>query len=351
MITGFIDGTDLRNQDLDTIRRRLDGLRADMRFDNLTFYAKGDTERDRAIYRHVKQMGLTAGVMLQALTTTKTPQNAGSLIGTYSDAKLKDMEREWGKPVTEDWATLDYAADSFVQCLIDQVHGALELCPGMDYVFLEFEGVDFVAPGHLNAWYNRWAKANGRPDAAHVTYTEAVRDHLRRIRRPPSILWSVEYMDMARQMHRRNFLAVESYLRRQNLKLKLGLVYHMYASEAPMFPETVPNADWWLLPWHYWTFELPGTPAEEIADKKALCKELLARWQQDGRTVCPIGDVALGKNGLGHVQEFWDYGVGLGLPAYLGLGLPDPVIGVHWAGVEDSDLVAARALYQRLYQK
>lgn len=349
MFKGFTDGMDLRNADLDTIKRALDKLKLEINFNNLTFYPGGDRERQQRIYRHIRGLGVTTGVMLQLLSTTKTEENADQIIGVYSDEKNKDIEREWGKPVTTVHATRDYADERFVPYLLDQVRSALQLCPDLDFIFLEYEGVNFVRQDQIRAWYDRWARANDRPPSEHVVYADEILDHLRRIHRPRHLLWSNEYLAMAGHFHRRNFTAVETMLAHEGCRAQLGVVYHLYGSEAPLFSAALPSPDWWLLPWHYWTFELPGTAAAEIADKKAVGQESLARWKQAGHKVCYIGDVALGKNGLGHVAEFYDYATGIGLDGYMGLGLPDAAIGVHWAGVEDSDINAARELYRRLY--
>lgn len=369
MFKSFGDG--LESWDFPTFARCIDALHDEIPFNNLTLYtlsgvksalpylpsppshpnvASGNALARRFV-EHVQSRGITFGAMLQLLShsleTWKEP-----VIGGMTPEKLADIAEINGGQMPETTPiTADFTDPRFTERLLAIVREHLDIFPTLDYLFLEFEGVDFVPRAQLEPWYHRWARPLGKPDFDHLTYSPETLNYCRSIFTEPDFFWSEECRAMFLHYHRRNLNAVDNLLRELGWRGTVGVVFHLYGYESRLFPDALPNPDWWLLPWHYWNpnFEPKDVTPAMITRKKAVSKASLRRWTDEGKKVCYIGDVALGKNGLEGVKEFYDYILTLDPVGYLGLGLPDPTIGAHWVGVEDSDLLAARELYKTLY--
>ena len=369
MLKGFGDG--LSGYDFTTYQRALDGIRAEIAFDHLTFYTLGAYQsalgylprnvtsigaRDgnaeyKRLYAYLHARGISTGVMLQLLSHHQENWGSEIVLGGMTPEKIAEIEEINHAPLTTTPITADFTDERFVPRLLEMVGEQLTLFPDVDCIWLEFEGVNFVPPAAMARVYHRWAAPCGKPPYDQVTYSPETREYCRAIFTEPDFYWSEECREMFREYHRRNLSAVNDYLRGVGYRGKVGLVFHLYGYESRIFPDVLPNPDWWLLPWHYWNlnFEPQGTTPAMMAQKQAVSKASLRRWQEAGHHLCYIGDVALGKNGLEGVKDFYDFCQSLQPAGYLGLGFPDTTIGARWLNVEDADLLAARALYRTLY--
>jgi hypothetical protein len=363
MLKCFGDG--FGGHDLATFTAALDGLRTEIAFDNLTMYTLGnyrsalpflpqagpDPALQQAKFAHAKALGLSTGVMLQLLSHNQESWGAEIVLGGMTPEKIADIEAISKGPVTVTPITADFTHEGYVPRLLAMVDEQLRLFPDLDYIFLEFEGIDFVPRDQLETVYRRWADPLGLPGFADVTYTSDTVDYCRSILTEPSVFFAEEFRAWCRHFHGRNLHAVCDYLREVGFTGTVGVVFHLYGYESRIFPDLLPDPGWWLLPWHYWNpnFEPAGTTAAMIAQKQAVSKASMRRWVAEGKPVCYIGDVALGKGGLDAVRDFYAFTASLDPAGYMGLGLPDLAIGARWIGVEDSDLLAARAVYRELY--
>jgi hypothetical protein len=245
----------------------------------------------------------------------------------------------------------DFTKDEYVNRMKEIVREQISMFEGFDYLFLEFEGIQ---PEDFARVYADWSVKNGKPDIGNLTYTDETRSYCKSIAQELNILWSEEGREMFRYYYGKNLQAVHDMLQDMGYKGDVGVVHHLYGYEALVYPDILPDKSWWLLPWHYWVFEKPGTPEAEVQSKKVISKALLKQWKDSGYKVCYIGDVTMGSSGLGHIEEFYRYSEAIELDGYLGMGNPDPEIGLRWnelEKVEAPDILASRELYRRLYGK
>jgi len=144
-------------------------------------------------------------------------------------------------------------------------------------------------------------------------------------------------------------MKIDGMLAEMNFKGTVGVVYMLYGYEAFIYPHTLPNNDWWLLPWWYWTFERADLPDALMASRKNESKKWLKKWKDENYKICYIGDVALGDRQREAIKDFYDYCVQIDIDGHLGMGNPELKRGLRWAGVTDETVTEARELYKKMY--
>lgn len=346
--------------DIEIVKASIDNMLKDIKFNNFTFYTKWytngiksdlnylynnpdssnvktDNEWGNQIIDFLHSKGITAGAMLQLLTYEKKYWN-GSSIG------------EWDVRVVANTELTNYIADftdeKYLERMKEIIKEQLMIFPGLDFIFLEFEG---PSPEMLEKVYVRWAKENNKPDINSVNYENETKQYCKKLGIDMNFQWSIEGREMLEFYYGRNLKAAYEILKELNYKGQVGVVHQLYGYEAFIYPKVLPDNGWWLLPWWYWVFESSTTAPGLLSIRREVSKELLKSWKEKGYTVCYIGDVALGKNGLDFVKEFYDCSEKLQLDGYLGMGYPDLDIGLRWVDVEDYDVLSARELYKTLY--
>ncbi|MBB6730868.1 hypothetical protein [Cohnella zeiphila] len=369
MLKGFMDHwvptkaqiSTFWKQDLPTVLKQLDDLKRDVDYNHFTFYTKWysnglksnlpylynhsdasnvrtDNQWGRDIIDHLHRQGSSVGAMLQ-LVTYEQPYWEDSL-----------SMGEWDNPVAEialPFKVADFTHPDYTTRVAEVLKEHLNVFPDLDYLFLEFEGVN---SGDVNRVYGAWAAANGKPMMEHVSYDKQTTDYCRKLDIPLDVTWSVEGREMLKHYYGRNLEVVDAVLRTMNYEGTVGIVYHLYQYEAFIYPELLEDRKhWWLLPWHYWTFH-PGSESV-LAERKLTGKQHLKEWKEAGYQVCYIGDVTMGAVNKDRetLVDYFNECEAIGLAGYLGMGNPDPQLGLRWLNVTDQDCTDARQLYARLY--
>ncbi|MBB6730869.1 hypothetical protein [Cohnella zeiphila] len=372
MFKGFMDHwvptrdnlTTFWKQDLPTVLTQLDELKRDVDYNHFTFYTKWitngiksnlpfmhnhpkasnvktDNQWGNAIIDHLHKQGCSVGAMMQLMIFEQPEWGDGMEIG------------QWDVPgggTAEPVKVADFTHEDYPTRLAAIIREHLKLFPGLDYLFLEFEGLDHA--GDVSGPYKRWAEAQGKPPLDQVSYDDETLAYCRILDVPLGVLWSREVREMLKYYYARNMDAADAVLKEMNFRGKVGIVYHLYEYEAFIYPDVIKDRmHWWLLPWHYWTFR-PGT--KQIQDQRKLVgKDLLKQWKDAGHSVCYIGDATIGaiRGDRESIPQFYEHCEDLELEGYLGMGNPDPRLGLRWNSVSDQDCLDARELYARLYGK
>lgn len=350
--------------DIETVKNDIDNLKNDISFNNLTFYTKWYTNgiktnlpylRNYAEAQNVKTNNKWGNQIIEYLHDNKISVGAMMQLLTFEDSLWeKDMALgEWdltsvaiGAKTDSICFIADFTKDVYVSRMKELIKEQLTALPKLDYLFFEFEGLTCEM---LKKVYVNWAKENNRPALENVSYDNAARQYCHELGIEINLLWSNEGREMLKCYFKRIFAEIQNILKELNYKGIAGIVYSMYGYEAFVYPEIIPDKEWWLLPWWYWTFEAPQTSPEIIKVKKQMSKKMLKEWKDKHYKVCYIGDVALGMNGLDSVKEFYDYCIDAGLDGYIGMGNPECERGLRWLGVDDKTVMQVRELYKSMY--
>ncbi|MBP1990677.1 hypothetical protein [Paenibacillus eucommiae] len=363
-------------QDFETCAQIIDDLKRDMDFNNFTFYTKWYTngvysrlpylynhpeasnmktqnEWGRKMIKHLHDKEITVGAMIQFLTYEQHMWEPDLTIDVWDVSGFAETDL----PVS----IADFTSPLFRTRIKELIKEQLSEFPGIDYLFLEFEGVKSEA---LQVIYDKWVRERDRvsgevgsgsgsgSEDRQLHYAAHKAEHCRRIGQKQSLIWSDEISEMLSYYYDLNLRAVHEVLEEVGYQGDVGIVYHAYGYEAFIYPEILPDPSWWLVPWNYWVFEDYSMETEQ---KKAISKELMTKWKKDGHKVCYIGDVTMGRNGfdpaakIRDIRDFYDFSVELELDGYLGMGNPVPDIGLRWEAVTDEHMLQARELYKELY--
>ena len=351
-------------QDLHSAIRILDELAEDIAFNHFTFYTKWYTngihsnlpflpnhpeasnvktgnEWGRAIIDHLHGMGVSVGAMIQFLTyenpAWEKERTAGEIeLGHVAETKL---------PVR----IADVTHPQFRDRIKAIVKEHLEQFPSLDYLFLEFEGLQWGDVQHV---YGQWTRQRGFPKAVSLSFDHETLDHCRRIGVTPSLIWSLEGREMLMHYYKVNLQAAKEAVEEMNFTGDVGIVIHSYGYETFVYPHILPDRNWWLVPWNYWNTE---KESEETEQKKAISKEKMLEWKKNGHRVCYIGDVTIGPERSSGMQgkkdvirDFYQFTVNH-LDGYIGMGNPVPDIGLKWEGITDDHALEMRTFYRELY--
>lgn len=347
--------------DIKTVLDQIDHLKKEIDFNNFTFYTKWYTNGihsslpflnnnpeasnvktqnawGRQIIEYLHERKISVGAMLQLLTYEKESWNTDASIGEWDVRSVAETDLPT--------CVADFTDSSFIKRTIEIIKEQLMEFSEIDYLFLEFEGTSL---DRLEEIYQKWPK-DQKPDLEAVTYNDDMVEYCRSIYVGINFLWSEQGQEMLKFYFKRILREIDDFLKELGYKGEVGIVHQLYNCEAFVFPEILPDKNWWLLPWWYWVHEAPDIPTEVISRRKLASKALLKEWKEKGYKVCYIGDVALGRNGLGHVKEFYDYCTDISLDGYIGMGNPAVDIGLRWIDVDDESVLAARDLYKSLYE-
>jgi hypothetical protein len=353
-------------QDLDTACRILDELANDIAFNHFTFYTKWYTNGmksnlpylsnhpkasnvrtgnawGRSIIDRLHDRGVSVGAMIQFLTYESPAWEEERSVGEIELGHVAETEL----PVR----IADITHPQFRDRIKAIIQEHLEQFPALDYLFLEFEGLQW---GDVQRVYDQWSRQRGFPKERPLTYGDDVLDHCRRIGAAPSLIWSNEAREMLLYYCGLNLQAAKEAVDAMNYKGDVGIVIHSYGYETFIYSHIVPDRAWWLVPWNYWNTE---KESDETEQKKAISKEKMLAWKREGRRVCYIGDVTIGpERGSGMqgkkdvIRDFYDFSVEH-LDGYLGMGNPVPDIGLKWEGITDDHVLEMRSFYRELYGK
>ena len=373
MLKGFMDHwvpttsqiSTFWKQEYATVQNVLDQLVNDIDFNHITFYTKWYTngvysqlpylynhpeasntrtnnEWGKEIIQLLHQHDISVGAMIQFFTYEQHSKAQDLIMDEWDVREFAETPLPVG--------IADFTQPEFQVRIKDLVKEQLTQFPGLDYLFLEFEGVKNDVIQRL---YEKWAAEHGYPPSDQVQYDARRVEHCSRTgAEAMDLIWSNEVHVMLKHYYTLNLQAVKEVLDELQYTGKVGIVYHAYGYEAFIYPDIVPNIDWWLLPWNYWVFEDVHPTTEE---KKIVTKELMRQWKADGFKVCYIGDVTMGRNGFNYeqkekdIRDFYQFSEEQQLEGYLGMGNPIPEIGLRWQAVTDEHVLKVRELYKELY--
>ncbi|UVI27600.1 hypothetical protein [Paenibacillus spongiae] len=373
MLKGFMDHwvptrdpiSKFWKQDYETAANAIDELKSEIDFDHFTFYTKWytngvksklpylynhpeasnvktDNEWGRRIVNHLHEKGISVGAMLQFLTYDQHVWERDLSIDEWDVGGFAETEQ----PVS----IADFTDARFQARVKEIIREQLAEFPGIDYLFLEFEGVKSEA---LQVLYGKWAEQRGEQVPQAFQFCPTAIEHCKQIGQQLTFIWSDEAASMLRHYYKLNLQAVQDVLKEIGYVGKVGVVIHVYGYEAFIYPDILPDTSWWLVPWHYWVFD---HESEETERKKAISKALMTKWKLDGHHVCYLGDVTMGRNGfnpaakIDAIREFYQFSVDLDLEGYLGMGNPVPDIGLKWEAVTNEHVLDVRNLYKELYR-
>ena len=351
-------------QDYDAAIRILDELREGIPFNHFTFYTKWytngiksrlpylynhpeasnvktDNEWGRRMIDHLQSKGISVGAMIQFLTYDKAGWEQELATGEFEIGHVAEAD----DPVR----IADISNSLYQVRLGETIKEQLAEFPRLDFLFLEFEGLDW---GDVQIVYRNWTRRRGMPKSKTFHYRAETEALCKRMGIPLSFLWSEEAREMLNYYYKLNLQAAKAAIDEMAFEGTVGIVLHAYGYEALIYPDILPDPDWWLLPWNYWVCERDSPEKEQ---RKAISKEYMIKWKLAGHKVCHIGDATIGREGLeldrklAEIEEFHEFSLKIGLDGYIGMGNPVPDIGLKWIGVTDSHVLETGKLYRKLY--
>lgn len=287
------------------------------------------------------QRGMTVGAMIQCYTF-----DAGRLPSEGVADSWQNLRHCTGD--TRDAEIADPTWNGYPAVLEQMLDEQLRLFPGLDAIFLEFEGVRFK-PEHplmrqvLSAGdplqlvapeiHALWDESDFRPDptAAEIS------------------LWTGPAQAALSATLRRHLDAAERVFARRHYTGIRGLVYHALGYEIPYAATSLPTAAWWLLPWHYWGWAFSrSTPDGQVRRQLDFVKRRMTADTRAGHPLCYIGNVTLPTERFDTITEMLRFSQNLGAAGYLGMGNPMPHYGLRWHDATENSVAQARTLYHHL---
>jgi hypothetical protein len=238
------------------------------------------------------------------------------------------------------------AWDGYADALSRLLKEQIRLFPGLDAVFLEFEGIG-AAPAGNPLW--ELAHANG---GASAKVPSAMREFWTTTGfpvggYPDPWLWTPEMQKILRQTLRSHLAAAERVFQQTGFKGIRGVVYHAMGYEVPYVLDCLPTRDWWLLPWHYWGWDFSEADTDSVVRHQMdYCKGAFRELAQSGYKLCYIGNATLPTQRFDSIAEMVQFSEEVGAAGYLGMGNPIPTYGLRWHGATEESVAATRRLYR-----
>ncbi|MFD0717622.1 hypothetical protein [Paenibacillus sp. GCM10027626] len=159
---------------------------------------KTNNEWGRKIVSHLHGKNILVGAMIQFLTYDRQVWEPEMTIDEWDVGEFAETDL----PVR----IADFTNPLFQTRIKEIVKEHLTQFPGIDYLFLEFEGVRSTA---LQAIYEEWAQDKGLPQPEDVHYDPERAAHCERIGQQPEIILSDEVHAMMRYYYGLNLRAVQ----------------------------------------------------------------------------------------------------------------------------------------------
>jgi hypothetical protein len=391
MIKGFVDHwcptkpeyASWWNAPFEVVREDLLRLMDRVDFDNFTFYTKwytngiytrlpylrnypeasnAKTQNDwgRSIVELLRANGKSAGFMLQLLCFEPAAWGGDMAISMEPDC-LFDISLV--APAAEKLAFADFTQELYQQRVVDIIKEHIAEFPGVEYLFLEFEGLI------VNRKLSRYVcEKFGKSDP--VTFSGKALEHCHDVMFDLDHSWSNEFAQICGQYMGSLFSRIDAMLKRQGYKGKVGVVFYAWGYESLYMPEILPDPQWWLLPWDYpdkanddsrlYTggnrFVIPwdgqAKQAGEVCRRRIhAIKENLLAWKRRGLKQCYIGNGTIKSGTAGITEELFRLCEKERLDGYLAMGTPLCERGLRWPDFTGEDALAAAELYKKLYRK
>ena len=318
------------------------GVRSSLPFlhncpDAMNVITANDWGRELIEFFHSR--GMTVGAMLQNYMFDAGTFPPEAVLGPW-----KGIQACTGYATDDD--IINPAWDGYPGVLSQMLEEQLRLFPGLDAVFLEFEGLG-AAPAGNPLW--QLAHAGGGAQAKIPAETRAFWETTGYpVTAPPDPwLWTPAVQDILRRTLRSHLTAADRALTRAGFAGVRGVVYHAMGYEVPYVLDCLPDRNWWPLPWHYWGWDYSlADPEPMIRRQLDYCKGAFRDLVRSGYKLCYIGNATLPSKRFDCITEMVRLSEEIGAAGYLGMGDPIPTYGLRWHGATEESVAAARRLYR-----
>ena len=351
----------------DILRPHMDKLCDDVGSNNFTFYTKWytngiksslpflsnhpdaqnvltDNDWGRKWIDYFHSRGMTVGAMLQCYTFEPGMLPGEGVLGTWQNqASVTGLD---GDPLIVNPQYEQYPA-----MLEQMLEEHLSLFPGIDAIFLEFEGLPVVGPENSLTI----AELSGGNVENYIS--PSTRKHWQDIRREPETkdkwVWAEPVQNALKKTLSRQLSAADRTLNCLGFSGIKGVVYHAFGYEIPYIIDSLPDRSWWHLPWNYWGWNggspddksIPQTSDEVIEIQINWCKKQFLQLVEKGYPVCYIGNCTLPTRRTDTITEMYNFIKEIGAAGYIGMGNPIPEYGLKWRGATEKWISEARRLY------
>jgi len=341
----------------------LDRLLAEIDINNFTFYTKWysngiksslpflindpesmnvqtDNDWGRILIDYFHDKGMTVTAVLQCYTMEKSLLPREGVLGQWNGlSEVTGINREV--------AIVNPCWDGYSALLKSMVEEQLDVFPGLDGFFFEFEGLGAVSAQDLQ-------------ESEFVLTDDLVADDKLalwdRIGLSPSKenrwLWTDSAQQILADRLQEQLGMLENLFDARNYKGLRGVVYHALGYEVPYIHNVLPNKDWWLMPWHYWGWDFAENDSDETVCRQIeFCKEKFAEYKNDGLKLCYIGNATLPTNRSETISDMVAFCRDIDADGYLGMGNHQSHYGLRWHHADDASVSRLRNLYKDLFPK
>lgn len=282
--------------------------------------------------------GMTCGAMIQSYAYEPGMLPREHVLGTW-----KGTHRCIGRPEGEDCEIANPEWPGFTPLYGQMLEEQLREFPGLDAVFLEFEGLNSVPPQHAIA-----ARVKGETVSPTVRAQSAESGWPLGAGEPWE--WTPGGQAALERTLRAHISEAHNALDRAGFKGIRGVVFHAMGYETPYVLSALPTRDWWVLPWHYWGWG--GNDSDALVRQQMdWCRRRFAAMAKAGHPLCYIGNCTLPTERWESIREMVAFSRDIGAAGYLGMGNPLPEYGLRWHGATDASVAQARDVCRQLFPR
>lgn len=293
--------------------------------------------------------GMTVGAMIQSYAYLPGCFPGEPILGVWHGT-----HRCTGLAADQDNVIVDPTWEGFTAHFEAMLEEQLRLFPGLDAVFLEFEGLPAAVgaervsvPGEDRNRYRFRSEGGTVSPALRAQWAESAWD----VPEQDQWIWTEPVQAILAGRLRVHLAAAERVLDRMGFTGIRGIVYHAMSYETPYLTACLPSRDWWLLPWHYWGWDFcRDTPDAVIRRQMDWCQRQFLAHIQEGRPLCYIGNATLPTERYESIREMAAFCRDRGAAGHLGMGNPIPEYGLRWHEATEESVRKARKLYRELFR-
>ena len=343
-----------------TLQPLMDALCDELAINNFTFYTKWysnglksalpflhnhpqaqnvltDNDWGREWIDYFHQRGMTIGAMLQCYSFEAGAFPGETILGAWEGTRN-------ATGLTDDNEIINPLWDGYPAVLEQMLEEQLRLFPGLDQVFLEFEGLGGPPVGHA-----LWQLAHPTPEAPPEISprVQAQWDALGMGKEADPWLWTTPVQTALSHTLRRHLEVAERVFQRVGFTGTRGLVYHAFGYEVPYVLESLPTRDWWLVPWNYWGWDWCEREKDDVVRRQIdFCKDQFRRAVADGYHLLYLGNATLPTCRPETIMEMARFSAEIGAEGHLGMGDFISTYGLHWHGATEESVADLRKLYR-----
>ena len=288
------------------------------------------------------ERGITVGAMLQCYTFEPGAMPRDAILGSWAGSHKCTGLAGDDEVVNPLW-------EGYPDVLEKMLEEELLLFPDLDGIFLEFEGLGGPPVGHA-----LWQLAHSEGDIQSLI-SPRVRQHWEDSDAGGGAdpwLWTTPVQNALKQALRKHLDVAQRVMDRLGFKGIRAVVYHAYGYEIPYILDTLPDRNWWLMPWNYWGWDwCRNHPDEKVHKQIDFCKKLWAKNVADGYKLCYIGNGTMKTNRPETVTDLFRYCQQINAAGYIGMGNPIPKYGMRWFEANDESVAKMRDMFRQLLPK